>query len=103
MALDTSQGASLVEPVIGGDTGCADYPGTFITPGVTGTGVAANATLVTRLASTGTSIDKSVLLGGNGEMNTGYVFVDATGNVLVSGPSRFDQPAHDCGRVHDDV
>ena len=87
LALDTSQGASLVEPVIGGVTGCADYPGTFITPGVTGTGVAANATLVTRLASTGTSIDKSVLLGGNGEMNTGYVFVDATGNVLVSGPS----------------
>ncbi len=87
LALDTSQGASLAEPVIGGVTTCADYPGTFITPDVTGTGVAASATLVTRLASTGTSIDKSVLLGGNGEMNTGYVFVDATGNVLVTGPS----------------
>src|SRR5271154_7218945 len=87
LALDTSQGASLVEPVIGGVTTCADYPGTFITPGVTGSGIAASATLVTRLASTGTSIDKSVLLGGNGEMNTGYVFVDATGNVLVTGPS----------------
>ncbi len=87
LALDQSQGASLVEPVIGGETNCADYPGTFITPGVTGTGVAATATLVTRLASTGTSIDKSVLLGGNGQMNTGYVFVDTTGNVLVTGPS----------------
>jgi hypothetical protein len=87
LALDQSQGASLVEPVIGGETTCADYPGSFITPGVTGTGAAATATVVTRLASTGTSIDKSVLLGGNGEMSTGYVFVDATGNVLVTGPS----------------
>ena len=88
LSLDQSQGASLVEPVIGGETNCADYPNSpFITPEVTGTGTAATATLVTRLASTGTSIDKSVLLGGNGEMNTGYVFVDATGDVLVTGPS----------------
>jgi hypothetical protein len=87
LALDESQGASLVEPVIGGETTCADYPGTFITPGVTGSGAEATATLVTRLASTGTSIDTSVLLGGNGGMSTGYVFLDATGNVLVTGPS----------------
>ena len=88
LSLDQSQGASLVEPVIGGETNCADYPGTFITPPVTGTGIdGALATTVTRLASTGTSIDKSVLLGGNGEMSTGYVFVDATGDVLVTGPS----------------
>ncbi|HTC63549.1 MAG TPA: hypothetical protein VK709_11955, partial [Candidatus Saccharimonadales bacterium] len=71
LSLDLSQGASLVEPVIGGQTDCADYPGTFITPNVTGTGAdAALAAVVTRLASTGTSIDKSVLLGGNGEMST---------------------------------
>ena len=88
LALDESQGASLVEPVIGGYTSCADYPGSFITPGVTGSGAqAALAALVTRLASTGTSIDKSVLLGGNGEMSEAYVFVDATGNVLVTGGS----------------
>ena len=88
LSLDQSQGASLVEPVIGGETSCADYPGTFITPPVTGTGIDGTlATTVTRLASTGTSIDKSVLLGGNGEMSTGYVFVDATGDVLVTGPS----------------
>jgi hypothetical protein len=88
LALDESQGASLVEPVIGGETNCADYPGTMITPaGVTATGSAATATVVTRLAFTGTSIDTSVLLGGNGEMSTGYVFVDASGNVLVTGPS----------------
>ena len=87
LALDESHaGESPVEPVIGGQTNCADYPGTFITPGVTGTGAdAAIAALVTRLASTGTSIDKSVLLGGNGEMSTAYVFVDGSGNVLASG------------------
>src|SRR5580658_2901497 len=88
LSLDLSQGASLVEPVIGGQTDCADYPGTFITPNVTGTGAdAALAAVVTRLASTGTSIDKSVLLGGNGEMSTPYVFVDPSGNVLVTGGS----------------
>ena len=74
--------------MIGGETNCADYPEQSVYHAeVTGTGTAATATLVTRLASTGTSIDKSVLLGGNGEMNTGYVFVDATGNVLVTGGS----------------
>ena len=26
LSLDQSQGASLVEPVIGGETNCADYP-----------------------------------------------------------------------------
>ena len=84
VALDESQGASLVEPVIGGQTGCADYPGTFITPNVSGIGKAATAAVVTRLASTGTSIDQSVLLGGNGATSTAYVFVDATGNVLAT-------------------
>ena len=84
VALDESQGASLVEPVIGGQTGCADYPGTFITPNVSGIGKAATAAVVTRLASTGTSIDRSVLLGGNGATSTAYVFVDATGNVLAT-------------------
>jgi hypothetical protein len=89
LALDEShQGGSPVEPVIGGLTSCADYPNsTFITPNVTGTGADAVAALVTRLASTGTSIDTSVLLGGNGLMEVPYVFVDASGNVLVSGGS----------------
>src|ERR1700683_445153 len=30
LALDTSQGASAVEPVIGGETSCADYPGSLL-------------------------------------------------------------------------
>ena len=87
LALDQSQGASLVEPVIAGRTECADYPGKFITPNVTGSGAEALAAVVTRLASTGTSIDVSVLLGGNGAMSAPYVFVDTTGNVLVTGGS----------------
>jgi hypothetical protein len=88
VALDEShQGGAPVEPVVGGETSCADYPGSFITLNVTGTGANALAALVTRLASTGTSIDKSVLLGGNGKMSQAYVFVDATGNVLASGES----------------
>jgi uncharacterized repeat protein (TIGR01451 family) len=87
LALDQSQGASLVEPVIGGQTNCANYPGSFITPNVTASGAEAVAAVVTRLASTGTSIDTSVLLGGNGAMSTAYVFVDASGNVLVTGGS----------------
>ena len=87
LALDESQGASLVEPVIGGATNCADYPGSFITPNVTGTGADAVAAVVTRLAFTGMSIDTSVLLGGNGQMSDPYVFVDTTGNVLATGGS----------------
>jgi Bacterial Ig-like domain (group 2)/Divergent InlB B-repeat domain len=88
LALDEShQGGAPVEPVIGGETNCADYPGSFITPNVTATGADALAALVTRLASTGTSIDTSVLLGGNGDMSVAYVFVDATGNVLATGGS----------------
>src|SRR5271170_1281576 len=89
LALDEShQGGAPVEPVIGGETSCADYPGSFITPNVTGIGdLNALAGVVTRLASTGTSIDKSVLLGGNVTTLTPYVFVDATGNVLVTGGS----------------
>jgi hypothetical protein len=88
LALDEShEGGAPVEPVIGGETSCADYPGSFITPNVTGTGADALAALVTRLASTGTSIDTSVLLGGNGVMNVPYVFVDASGDVLVTGGS----------------
>jgi hypothetical protein len=88
LVLDEShQDEAPVEPVIAGRTGCADYPGKFITPNVTGSGAEALAAVVTRLTSTGTSIDVSVLLGGNGAMSVPYVFVDATGDVLVSGGS----------------
>ena len=86
LALDTSQGASSVEPVIGGVTSCADYPGSVLNP-VTATSDA-SATVVTRVASNGGSVDQSILLGGNGEMSVGYVFVDSLGDVLLTGPTQ---------------
>jgi hypothetical protein len=86
LALDTSQGASSVEPVIGGVTSCADYPGSLLNP-VTATSDA-SATVVTRVASNGGSVDQSILLGGNGQMSVGYVFVDSSGNVLLTGPTQ---------------
>src|ERR1700683_4956303 len=87
LALDTSQGASSVEPVIGGETSCADYPGSLLNP-VTASGDNAIATVVTRLAVNGASVDHSILLGGNGQMSVGYVFVDSSGNVLLTGPTQ---------------
>ncbi len=87
LALDTSQGASSVQPVIGGQTSCADYPGSLLNP-VTATDGDAIATVVTRLAVNGASVDHSILLGGNGQMSTGYVFVDSSGNVLLTGPTQ---------------
>lgn len=84
LALDTSQGAASVEPVIGGLTLCSDYPGTVLNP-ITATGTDASATVVTRLKPGGGAIDASVLLGGNGLMATGYVVTDAAGNVLLTG------------------
>jgi hypothetical protein len=87
LGLDTSQGPSLVEPVIGGQTSCTDYPGSVLNP-VTATGVDAIAAVVTRLVSNGGSIDHSVLLGGNKQMSNGFVFVDPSGNVLLTGPTQ---------------
>jgi hypothetical protein len=83
LALDASQGP--VEPVIGGQTSCADYPGSVLNP-VTGTDTI--AAVVTRLVSNGESIDHSVLLGGNKQMSNGFVSVDASGNVLLTGPTQ---------------
>jgi hypothetical protein len=85
LALDESQGPSLVEPVIGGQTTCADYPGSVLNP-ITGSDT--TAAIVTRLVSNGASIDHSVLLGGNNEMSNGFVFVDPSGNVLFTGPTQ---------------
>jgi uncharacterized repeat protein (TIGR01451 family) len=83
LALDASQGP--VEPVIGGQTSCADYPGSVLNP-ITGTDTV--AAVVTRLVSNGESIDHSVLLGGNKQMSNGFVSVDASGNVLLTGPTQ---------------
>ncbi len=85
LALDTSQGPSSIEPVIGGQTSCADYPGSVLNP-VTGSDTI--AAVVTRLEPNGKSIDHSVLLGGNKQMSNGFVSVDSSGNVLLTGPTQ---------------
>ncbi|HEX2776807.1 MAG TPA: Ig-like domain-containing protein, partial [Candidatus Acidoferrales bacterium] len=85
LSLDESQGPSLVEPVIGGQTTCADYPGSVLNP-ITGSDT--TAAIVTRLVPNGASIDHSVLLGGNKQMSNGFVFVDPSGDVLFTGPTQ---------------
>src|SRR5260370_18666645 len=80
IGLDASQGASLIEPVIAGTTNCKDYP---VTTGGPTTGT--NDNFVTRLNSTGASLDMSILLGGNGQERGGFVSVDKSGNVVLAG------------------
>ncbi len=80
ISLDASQGPSSIQPVVSGLTNCSDYPGTHIQP-ITG----GFASVATRLTVSGTAIDASVVLGGNGTTNGAFSSVDSSGNVLISG------------------
>ncbi len=80
ISLDTSQGPSSIQPVVSGLTNCSNYPGTQIQP-ITG----GFASVATRLTVSGTAIDASVVLGGNGTTNGAFSSVDSSGNVLISG------------------
>lgn len=89
IALDTSRGASLVEPVIAGATNCKDYP---VTSGGPTTGPDDN--FVTRLNPGGAALDTSILLGGNGQERGGFVSVDKSGNVVfAAGTTSTNLPA----------
>src|SRR5260370_332341 len=89
IGLDASRGASLIEPVIAGTTNCKDFP---VTTGGPTTGM--NDNFVTRLNSTGASLDMSILLGGNGQERGGFVSVDKSGNVvLATGTTSTNLPA----------
>jgi len=89
IGLDASRGVSLIEPVIAGTTNCKDYP---VTTGSPTTGM--NDNFVTRLNSTGASLDTSIFLGGNGYEGGGFVSVDKSGNVVVaSGTTSTNLPA----------
>jgi uncharacterized repeat protein (TIGR01451 family) len=86
LGLDKSQGASGVQPVIGGQTTCSDFPNTTVLspvtdPTGTSTGVSA---LAIRLTASGNAMDKSALLGGNNNVDGGFVAVDTAGNVLLT-------------------
>jgi hypothetical protein len=78
VSVDTSQGVSDVEAVTTGLTDCSDYPGTKIQD-ISG-GI---ANVATRLTASGTGIDVSVLLGGNGVEEGAFASVDGSGNVLI--------------------
>ena len=79
LALDTSLGASSVEPVISGITNCKDYPVTTTTP-TSGT----DDLFITRLMSSGAKLDLSIFFGGNGEETLFGGGVDASGNVTFA-------------------
>lgn len=83
--LDTSKGASFVEPVITGETNCKDFPVTTSTP--------ANGFL-TRLMPSGAALDTSIFFGGNGRWRGGWISVDSSGNVvLAAGTNSTNLPA----------
>jgi Bacterial Ig-like domain (group 3)/Abnormal spindle-like microcephaly-assoc'd, ASPM-SPD-2-Hydin len=79
MALDTSQGAANVEPVLVGETTCEDFP---VTTGSMTSG--GDDDFVTRLHSTGGSLDTSIFFGGNGFVAGPWVSLDTSGNVLLT-------------------
>ena len=78
VSVDTSLGASDAEAVATGLTDCSDYPGTKI-QAISGS----IANVATRLTASGTTIDVSVLLGGNGVEEGAFASVDGSGNVLI--------------------
>ncbi len=80
-ALDTSLGATSVQPVIVGATNCRNYPVTTTTH----TG-GANDIFVTRLMPSGAKIDLSIFFGGNGqEPAGGSESLDSSGNIILAG------------------
>ena len=85
LTLDKSQGPSAVQPVIGGQTTCSDFPSTVVLNPVTATTGVGSSALATRLTVTGAAIDKSALLGGNDSVEGGFIAVDTAGNILISG------------------
>ncbi len=100
LALDKSQGAANVEPVLGGITNCSDFPGP--TPGstatvlhaVSGTGTGNGntpigaASVVARIKPGGAAIDQSATLGGNNDQGGGFVAVGTSGDIILSGETQ---------------
>ena len=79
MDLDFSQAAVGVEPVLGGQTNCTNFPAT--TGNLTSGGT---DNYLTRLMPSGAALDVSVLFGGNGIQGGAWVSVDGSGNVLLA-------------------
>jgi hypothetical protein len=85
LALDKTQGPSNVQPVLGGQTSCSDYPVTTVVSAVTGPSQDDIGSVATRLNASGTAVDQSAIIGGEHTTGGGFVAVGPTGNVLLSG------------------
>jgi hypothetical protein len=98
LALDKSQGAANIEPVLGGITNCSDFPGptgtATVLHAVSGTGTGNGntpigaAAVVARIKPGGAAIDQAAILGGNNDLGGGFVAIGTSGNVILSGDSQ---------------
>jgi Domain of unknown function DUF11/Bacterial Ig-like domain (group 2)/Divergent InlB B-repeat domain len=98
LALDKSQGAANIEPVVGGITNCSDFPGSTGTAtvlhAVSGTGSGNGntpigaASLVARIKPGGAAIDQAAILGGNNDLGGGFVAVGTSGEVILTGETQ---------------
>ena len=90
LALDKTQGAANIEPVLGGQTNCSNFPNATVLNPVTDPSGTSNglATMAVRLMPSGAAIDKAVTLGGNNNLGGGFIAVGTGGNVILSGETR---------------
>jgi hypothetical protein len=91
LALDKSQGAGNVQPVVGAITTCKDYPFTVTLSPETAASTHDLASVPTRLNSSGSAIDQAALFGGDAEVQVPFTSVNASGDILVSGESNASQ------------
>jgi hypothetical protein len=87
LALDKSQGPSGVQPVLGGETSCSDFPTTVVLNPVTGSGmnIQGISAVATRLNPGGNAVDQSATLGGNNDVQGGFIAVNSAGDIILSG------------------
>jgi hypothetical protein len=90
LALDKSQGAANIEPVLGGETNCANFPSaTVLNPVTDPSGKSQGiTTIAVRLMPSGAAIDKAATLGGNNSIGGGFIAVGTGGNVILSGETQ---------------
>jgi hypothetical protein len=87
LALDKSQGAANIAPVLGGETNCSNFPSaTVLNPVTDPTGTSNGlVTMAVRMMPSGAAIDKAATLGGNNNLGGGFIAVGTGGNVILSG------------------
>jgi Big-like domain-containing protein/List-Bact-rpt repeat protein len=85
VALDKTQGAANVQPVLGAQTTCSDFPTTTTINPVTAPTQKDFAVVATRLTTSGAAVDKSALIGGNDQVTAPFVSVGVGGEVLIAG------------------